>query len=44
LNNLGSAYFELGQEDQARPYFEKALVIFTHFFGTEHPHSIVVKE
>jgi tetratricopeptide (TPR) repeat protein len=44
LNNLGSAYFELDRKDLARPYFEKALEIFTHFFGTEHPYYIMVKE
>jgi tetratricopeptide (TPR) repeat protein len=44
LNNLGSAYFKLGQKDLARPYFEKALAILTHFYGDEHPNSKMVKK
>jgi hypothetical protein len=41
---MGAAYFALDQKARARPYFEKALAIFTHFFGSEHPDSKGVKE
>jgi tetratricopeptide (TPR) repeat protein len=44
LNNLGAAYFDQGQKDKAKPYFERAYAIFKKFFGDEHPHMKTVKK
>jgi len=43
LNNLGAAYFGLGDKKSAKTYFEKAYAIFLKFFGPGHPHSLTVK-
>jgi len=42
LNNLGSAYFALGQKEQEKKYFQEACAIFNQFFGPEHPHTKTV--
>ena len=44
LNNLGAAYFSLGQRETAKGYFEEAYAICKKFFGDEHPHTKVVAE
>jgi len=37
LNNLGSAYFELGDKKRAKAYFEASYQIKLKFFGPDHP-------
>ncbi len=44
LNNLGGAYFALGDLKRARPYLEQAYRIFNKFFGEQHPSTVTVKE
>jgi hypothetical protein len=36
LNNLGSAYFVLGEKQKAKKYFQLAHAIFKQFLGPEH--------
>jgi hypothetical protein len=37
LNNLGAAYFNLGERERAKDHLEEAYGIFNRFFGPEHP-------
>jgi len=39
LNNLGAAYFALGQQEKAKDYFQESYDIKLKFFGAEHPSS-----
>jgi hypothetical protein len=42
LNNLGSAYFALGEKQKAKQYFQPAHAISNHFFGLPHPNTKTV--
>jgi hypothetical protein len=44
LNNLGSAYFALGEKQKAKQYFQSAHAIFNHFFGPAHPNTKTVAQ
>ena len=44
LNNLGSAYFKLGEKQKAKKYFQPAHVIFKQFLGPEHPNTKTVAQ
>ena len=37
-NNLGSAWYNLGQHEKAIEYYEKALASGLKTYGKEHPH------
>ena len=37
LKNLGEVYWSMGQQAQARPFFEKALAILEETAFPEHP-------
>jgi tetratricopeptide (TPR) repeat protein len=42
LNNLGEAYFHIGQRETAKGYLEKAHAILLKFFGDGHPQTKAV--
>ena len=44
LKNLGLVYLCLGQEQEAKKYFEQAYGIYKVCFGERHPKTITVKE
>jgi tetratricopeptide (TPR) repeat protein len=44
LNNLGSAYFALGEKQKAKKYFQPAHALFNQFFGPAHPNTKTVAQ
>jgi tetratricopeptide (TPR) repeat protein len=44
LNNLGSVYFQIGQQEQAKDCFKKAYDILHQSLGPEHPDTKEVFE
>jgi tetratricopeptide (TPR) repeat protein len=44
LNNLGSAYHELGDANKAIEYYEKSLEVFTTIYGKDHPSTKTVNK
>ncbi len=38
-NNLGGAYYDLGEYGKAIKYYERAIEIFIKFLGYEHPNT-----
>lgn len=44
LNNIGSAWYALGDPQRAKEYFQQAYTMFRGFYGDEHPHTQTVKE
>ncbi len=44
LNSLAIALQQAGQYDEAEPFYERALAIFTRALGEEHPHTQQTKD
>jgi tetratricopeptide (TPR) repeat protein len=42
-NNLGGAWSDLGDNKKAIDYYTKALEIFSDVYGSEHPHTKIVR-
>jgi len=43
VNNLGSVLQDLGQLEEAKAAFERALQILERFLGPEHPKTCIVR-
>lgn len=44
LNNIGSAWYGLGDFKKAGEHFKQAYDIFREFYGEEYPHTIAIKD